>query len=323
MQNPLAVCKRNLQSVGMPHTEILNILSAGAVYHAGKAVKTFNVRNQLHPLLARDCRLSQHLPDRLVPGVIPDNVAAPLCIAGIFQCQESLPLPAVLGQPCDMSGFVDVWVGPTHELKCSRIGHYIRPQQIQKRIKVVVPCLHRRGCEQHHSICVAAEKFHARIGKGAAIPDVVRLIHDDQVELRRRVKVKKTIIFLSVLGRHPVQGRSCKDGVGHNGLSVSIRPHAIPVGIGDCPTQVFAVHLGKCLVKAFHLQLPLPLRYQRLGADDQDGFRTRSGLKLLHNQACFNCLADTDAVGNQQSGLFGLNHLECRPELIGYKVNAG
>ena len=59
--------------------------------------------------------------------------------------------------------------------------------------------------------------------------------------------------------------------------------------------------MGKTLFEAFHLVLPLLLGNQRARTNNQHGTYVPSRLKFPQNEASFNGLTYTNAVGNEQA----------------------
>ena len=81
--------------------------------------------------------------------------------------------------------------------------------------------------------------------------------------------------------------------------------------------------MGKSLLEAFHLVLPLFLGNQRAWADNEHGAYLTPRLKLAQDEASFNGLTDTNAVGNEQARTIRPDKPQHWSELIGDEVDTG
>ena len=107
--------------------------------------------------------------------------------------------------------------------------------------------------------------------EGLGVPDVVCLVHNNQIELRGRVQAKQALI-LSLLplstaaNKTRVEQRKRQDC-----LRVLLRPFAFEMRLLQAVPKHASVERGELLIKTPHLKLPFALCHQCLWANDQDG----------------------------------------------------
>ena len=97
------------------------------------------------------------------------------------------------------NGGVDEAVRRGHLLEAGVVDDQIRPQDIEQRKEIGSPQLNRRGAEKHNRVRVVAEVANSLVQLGLGVPDMVRLIDDDQIKLGWRVEFDQPQVLLARL----------------------------------------------------------------------------------------------------------------------------
>ena len=124
--------------------------------------------------------------------------------------------------------------------------------------------------------------------------DVVRLIHDQQVELARVADVRRD---------HVAHGAQAFAAFGpiHRRDEARMRRPRVGVNAALAPQLLDVVGVDHAEVEAELLEhLDAPLLLERRGADDQDGARAMPQQQLLNDQTGFDGFAEADVIGDEQ-----------------------
>ena len=155
--------------------------------------------------------------------------------------------------------------------------------------------------------------------EGVGVPQVVSLIDNHEVELGRRVQVDEAFVFAPAAPRGAEHEVSIKQRKREDCPGVLFRPFPVEMGLLETVSEPWAIQLSELFVETLHLQEPLALSDQRLGADDQHRGKIHARPQLFDDQAGFDGLADADFIGDEQAGTVGPNELQHRPVLIGHE----
>ena len=133
-----------------------------------------------------------------------------------------------------------------------------------------------------------------RIVRACSGRDIVRLIHDQQVELARMTDVRRD---------HVTHGTQTLTALGpiHRRDETWMRRPRIGVDAAFAPQSFDVVGVHHEELEAELLQhLDAPLLLKRRGADDQDGARAMPQQQFLNDQTGLDGFAEADVVGNEQ-----------------------
>src|SRR5260370_25235212 len=86
-------------------------------------------------------------------------------------------------------------------------------------------------------------------------------------------------------------------------------------------TKRLAIKRRKAFVEALHLYDPFALGNQRLGANDQHRGKVDACPQLFNDETCFNSLAHTNFVGDEQAGAIGTDELQHWSILVWHELN--
>ena len=228
-------------------------------------------------------------------------------------------LPAFLSGAAALDGRVDVAIGFGHLGKAGRVNHQVWAEHIQERVQILAAQLDRRCREEQHRLRVVAEVPDALMQEGVRVPQVVGLIDNDEVELGRRVQVDEAFVFVPAASCGAEHEVSIKQRKREDRPGVLFRPFPFEMGLLETVSEPLAIQFSELFVETLHLQEPLALGDQRLGADDQHGGKIHARPQLFDDQAGFDGFADADFIGDEQTGTVGSNELQHRPVLVGHE----
>ena len=112
-----------------------------------------------------------------------------------------------------------------------------------------------------------------------------------------------------------------KQRIWQNRSVMLLGPHAFQIHLIDAISQGGTVQMCETLIKPFHLVLPLALRDQRAGANNENGLDVPSRLQFLQNQSGFDSFPDADTIGDQHSRTVSTDKFENRAELVRNEIN--
>ena len=185
---PLHTVERHLYGLGSSDTEILDIFSPCAVNHRMERMQTLDLSDHLNSFITGDLCSVQERKYLFKLRIMLDNISAPCGSKNIRDLSLACFLPSFLLVPYNPEEIVDERIGFRHGFEGIFINNHIRTKQVQQGIQVIVAVLQRRCRQENYSICVSAEKFHSTISPGIGVSDVMGLIHNDQVKMRKRIQ---------------------------------------------------------------------------------------------------------------------------------------
>ena len=204
------------------------------------------------------------------------------------------------------------------------IDDEIGAERIQKNKEVVAAELDRGGRQENYRFSMIAEKLHGLVAECILVSNVVSLIDNNQIEAGWRIKVQKAFFPLPLsFGSRAMQEGFIELRVRDDAFLVLLRPDTIQIHLVNAIPQGCAIKMGKTLLEAFHLVLPLFLGNQRARADNEHGTYLTPRLKLAQDEASFNGLTYTNPVGNEQTRTIRPDKPQHRSELIGDEVDTG
>jgi hypothetical protein len=157
----------------------------------------------------------------------------------------------------------------------------IGAERIQKNKEIVAAELDRGGRQENYRFRVIAEKLHGLVAECILVSDVVSLIDNNQIEAGWRIKVQEAFFPLPFsFGSRAIQECFIELGVRDYAFLVLLRPDTIQIHLVNAIPQGSAIKMGKTLLEAFHLVLPLFLGNQRARADNEHEAYLSTGLEF-------------------------------------------
>ena len=309
----------NRNALRAAHTEIvLDVLTAGAVDHSGKAMQTLHILKDSHAGSPVKRLSTLKLFHNLFIGwIILNNAASPAGLRSTGQVFGSFRTPILHLMANQPRCCIDLGVRLLHFLEGLLVQNHIRLQRIQQGIQVIIVGLHRCCGQHHNSIRIIGKITCNLIGTCIRMTDMVRLINDYKVKVNRIFQIKQTLLTtfsVKEFFRH--------QRVRKNGLTKRSRPRSILVAFVDCFPERCTIQLRKALVKAFHLRAPFMLCNQRLRADDQNRLKVLvTRLQFTQDQTRLDGFTNTNAVCHKDTRTLRMNHFQCRTELVRSKIH--
>lgn len=215
---------------GLAGRELPDIAAAGPVDQGAERVELLEAEDQADTLLVAQRVAAQPVVDALESGRLPNEQAAPLRFRNMIEARAGFGLPAGLRAPAVPDCFVDWPVGFSHLREAGVIDDEIGTQHVQQRVEVLAPQLHRRGRHQHYGLRVIAEIPYRLVLESLGVPDVVRLVDDDEIELRRRIESQQPLILAAAPGAAEDE-IGIEQRVGKDRLRVLLRPLPLKGGL--------------------------------------------------------------------------------------------
>ena len=197
---------------------------------------------------------------------------------------------------------VDEAIGGSHLFEARTVDHQVRPKNVEQGKKVFAPQLHRSGGEKHGGLRVVAEVAHGLVKVRFGVPDMVRLVDDDEIELRRRIEGEQPFAPPPALPVLPEDQVRIEQGERGDGLGVLARPFAFQIRFPQAVAQGRTVQRHEVLVEALHLQEPFALGDQGFRADHEHRGDVHARPQFLDDQPGFDRLADAHLVRDEQTG---------------------
>ena len=178
------------------HTKIiLNVLTAGAVDHAGEAVQSFDILKKAHTRCSINRLRTLELCHNIFIGrVVLDHTTTPAGLRSTGQMLRSLWTPVFCLMPNQSCRRIDFCIWLLHFLECLFVQNHIGAEGVQQGIQILIIRLNR--CCGQHNDCIRIVRKIARnlIGACRWMPDVVCLINDYKVKVNRFFQIKQTLL---------------------------------------------------------------------------------------------------------------------------------
>ncbi len=88
-----------------------------------------------------------------------------------------------------------------HMCETLLVNNEVRAECVQQDKEIMVAKLDRRRRQKDHCFRVVTEKPHGLVAERILIPDMVRLVYDDQIEARGWVQIQQTLFAFSLAVR--------------------------------------------------------------------------------------------------------------------------
>ena len=188
------------------HTEIvLNVLTAGAVDHAGEAVQSFDILKKAHTRCSINrLRTLERCHDIFIGRVIFDDTMSPAGLRGTGKVLCSLRTPVFCLMANQSCCRIDLCIRLLHFLEGLFVQDHIRAESVQQGIQVIIVCLNRCCCQHNNGICIVCKITCNPVSTCIRVANVVSLINDHQVKMNRFFQIKQT--FLAAFARKQLLG---------------------------------------------------------------------------------------------------------------------
>ena len=310
--------------LGLPDREISNVAAAGSVDDTGEGVHPLRVGDHPYAFLVCNPASQEFRADPTKIRIVPEYGLAPGRGRRLIESFHRQVLPFRRLRPHRRHRLIDKRVRLSHVREALLIDDEIGAERIQKNKEVVVAELDRGGRQENYRFSMIAEKLHGLVAECILVSNVVSLIDNNQIEAGWRIKVQEAFFPLPLsFGSRAIQECFIELGVRDDAFLVLLRPDTIQIHFVNAIPQGSAIKMGKTLLEAFHLVLPLFLGNQRARADNEHGTYLAPRLKLAQDEASFNGLTYTNAVGNEQARTIRPDKPQHRSELIGDEVDTG
>ena len=187
---PLYAVERHLYRLCSSDTEVFNVLPPCTVDHRMEGMQALYLPDHLDPFITGDLCPVQEGKDLLKLRIVLNDVPAPRRAKNIRYLSLPCFLPSFLLVPDNPEEIIDKRIGFRHGFEGILVDDHIRAKQIQQGIQIIIAVLQRRCRQENYSIRISAEKLHSTISPCIGVPDVMGLIHDDQVKVRKRVQFR-------------------------------------------------------------------------------------------------------------------------------------
>ena len=188
----LAGCKFNISRLRLSHGECPNIAPPRPIDHARKSMQRFHIRNELDAFIRSYAALSKLPSDPLKFRITAENGSSPTRSGRFVECFHGLSRPIWRLGPRMIHRFIDkrIWLG--HVLKALHILNQVGPQHVQQHKQVFATKLNRGRGQKDRSLGVVTEKSDGLVRTSVRIADVMRFIHDHEVETRWRIQIQQS-----------------------------------------------------------------------------------------------------------------------------------
>ena len=177
----------------LSHGEFPNIAPPRPVYHARKSMQSFHVRNELDAFIRSYAALSKLPPNPLKFRIAAENGSSPTRSGRFIECFHGLSRPICRLGPRIIHRFIDKRIRHGHVLKALRIPNQVGTQRVQQHKQVFATKLDRGCGQKDRSLGVVTEKSNGLVRASVRIADMMRFIHDHEVETRRRVQIQQSL----------------------------------------------------------------------------------------------------------------------------------
>ena len=137
-----------------------------------------------------------------------------------------------------------------HLLKTGMIHDKVGSKHIEQGIQVFAFQLNRLAAENSTASALSQKYAHGMMLEGLRVPDVVGLVHDDQIEFRRRVQAQQTLILDLASSASPKYEIGIKERERQDGFGILLGPRALQMRLLQAMTKQPAIESREVFVKA-------------------------------------------------------------------------
>ena len=266
----------------------------------GKRVQVFQVSDAPDPVFITQPVAGQAFGYRHIAGIRPQYRVPPPRLDslgdGLRRGRDPVTVPGRSGaqQPCRHREV---------PVRLEDLGEHVlvreqfRTQQVQQDIKVVPVDLNRSRRKHQDRLGRQAQALDELIRPGPWSSQVVGFVSDDQVELGWRLQFQQPSVAPRTVRAYQVRLHP-EQLIMHDRPRVLMRPLALVSRLIKAVPQRLGGEDAEVLVETAHLSMPL--EGQGLRAEDQYTLEPLTGRQFLKDQSCFDGLAHTDIVGDQE-----------------------